>query len=1358
MSIINQDFSANVSPWAAQGTNTFVASGGFGVLTVTSVYTGARATLTGLTAGDTVNITMRSKGAASGVDAGIIVFTSDFATQLINWSDSSGAYVVYNGSFTVPSNGSVVVDLYHGSTSGSASFDYVTFDYAVSTVTGTAAQSFSNITTGTATGTVGSKGTAAQSFNSFTNTASGTQSSGGSAAQTFNSFSNSASGTVGAYAFIDTFTDTTGIQLQNHLPDFGVGWTRNGTINGNINADDTWSGNDVNTNCNYNTTEVIPRADATVIGTIRFQSFPATNIAGPGLILRRQDNSNQYQFWVSVPNGQIVVQRIKAGTSTLIATISWLPSLNTDYEFRFRAVGSQLQMMVNGVIVWPTSGTGFYTDADPVTAAGTAGIRGRTWSTMDNFRVQLDVPLVLGNTAQTFNSFTNTASGGGGASGTASQTVSTVSNSATGKVGVTDAGHYLLLDDEQGSLLLDTAAGTDFLLLDGVYQEVPAIVSTSAGGQTNDGTATQTVPTITQSAQAWHLFGSATQSFNSFTNSATGTRGTKGTGSSTVTVTQSAQGSQQFAASVAQTVPSVTQSANGVHSIAGSAAQTVVVTQNAVAWHLFGTAVESFSGFTQTASATHVRNVGTGTQSVPDFVNSATGVQSTVGSAGQTVPSVVSTASGVQAIGGTADQTVIVTQTAFSAFQVSGTATQVVPVTSDASGSQQYGSAEQVFSNVVQVAEGTRSIVGSAAQSVPRVVSAAVGSQMIGTAVQTVPALVQTAVGALTVVGTAAQSVLPLHSASGKVGFAGSSAASINPVTSTAQGYQQFGVQNSVLTSLVSQSASGTHGSSGTATQAVVVTESASATHIRHIGSADETIFITQAADGFQPPFAIAAQVVPPLVSSNSPYVLKDSFTDTDGVTLANHVPDIGGAWSADPTASIVIQGNKAVGSSGTSTSSYQNGLVMTNRDYDVVADITITSMPGSNLPGPGLFARYVDDSNQNQLYFNPVPGTITVQRTKAGSTSVYNNVGFTQVVGQTYNVRWIFRGGSTALFIDGVKVWPSGTGLFFDSNSLTDPGKAGIRSRNFGSLDNFQVQYAAEITAAGNAAHTISVVQSVSGSHARVGTAAHTITITQSATGQHRTNGTAVQTVTPVSQSATGIHFLGGSAAQVVPVVQTATGTVAVTDAGHNLLLDDGQGSVLLDTASGSDFIMLEGVYQEVPPIVSTSGGTQQTVIAPVAQIVPITQDAHGMLGSISYSNVTLNPVNQNAIGVQSTVGTAAQTITVVQAANGLKTTAGVAATILSGPFFTSDAEGLVAINANAVNVVTLVVSNGTGTQGTTGTAVQAVSVVSSGTVRYGVYPSNSVFNDFVSDARGGVNLVQQRGGAKRFGTGFRF
>lgn len=1357
MSIINQDFSANVSPWAAQGSNTFVASGGFGVLTVTSVYTGARATLTGLTAGATVNVTMRSKGASSGADAGIIVFTSDFSTQLINWSDSSGAYVVYSGSFVVPADGSVLVDLYHGTTTGSASFDYVTLDYAVSGVDGTASNSITNITE-TANGTIGFSGTGAQSFNSFTNTASGSSVRTGSAAQSFNSFTNSGTGTVGAYAFIDNFTDTTGLQLQNHTPNFGVGWTRNGTINGNINADNTWSGNDVNSNCNYNTTEVIPRADATVVGTIRFQSFPASNIAGPGLILRRQDNSNQYQFWISVPNGQIVVQRNKAGVSTNIASFSWVPSLNTDYEFRFRAVGSTLQLMVNGTIIWPTSGTGFYTDSDPVTNAGTAGIRGRTWSTMDNFRVQLDVPLVLGNAAQSFNSFVNTASAGGGASGSSSQSFNSFTNAGTGKVGVTDAGHYLLLDDGQGSLLLDTAAGTDFLLLDGVYQEVPAVVSTSAGSQSNDGTAAQTVPTVTQAAQAWHLFGSAAQVFNSFTNSATGTRGTKGTASSTITLSQTVQGYQQFAGSVTQTVPAFTQSASGVHSIKGTAAQTVTIIQTAVAWHLFGTAVQSFNGFTQSATGIHVRNVGSAAQSVPAFVNTASGVQSTVGSAAQALPAAVSNGTGVQAIGGTADQTILVTQLAFSSFLVSGTASQVVPVLQNAQVTQQFGSAEQSFSNFVQIADGTRTTTGTAVQTMGPVVSTAVGSQMIGTAVQTVPPLTQSASGALTVVGTASQSVLPIHSASGKVGFAGSSSASINPVVSTAQGYQQFGVQNSILTSLVSQSVSGTVGFAGSAAQTVSVTETASATHIRHIGTANQTIVVTQAAYLHQDTFGIAAQVVPAIVSSNSRYVLKDSFTDTDGTTLANHKPDIGGTWSADPTASIVIQGNKAVGSSGSSTSSYQNSLVMTNSDYDVVADITITSMPGSNLPGPGLFARYVDDSNQNQLYFNPVPGTITVQRTKAGSTSVYNNVGFAQVVGQTYNVRWIFRGGSTALFIDGVKVWPSGTGLFYDSNYLTDPGKAGIRSRSFGSLDNFQVQYAAEITAAGNAAQTVSVTQSVSGSHARVGSAASVISITQTATGQHRTNGTATQTVTPVTQSASGNHFIGGIADQVVPINQNATGVLAVTDAGHNLLLDDGQGSVLLDTPSGDDFLMLEGVYQEVPAIISTSSGIQALIIDPVAQTVVITQNAHGELGNISYSNITLNPVNQNASGVQSTVGTAAQVISITQAANGLKTIAGVGASVLIGPFFTSDVVGQVAINANAVNITTLVVSNGVGSQGTTGAAAQFVSVVSNGTVRFGVYPSHSNFDSFVSDGRGGVNLVQQRSGAKRFGFGYRF
>lgn len=1679
MAILTQDFSANTTPFAATGSNTFTATGGVGVLTVTSVYTGARATLSGMTPGATVNLSIKVKASSAGSDVGIIIFLTDFSAQLINWSDNSGNWITHTDSFVVPANGSVLFDLYYGSTTGTGSFDDISVDYAVANVSGTAAQTATAVTQ-SATGVHSINGTAAQSFNSFTNTATATHTRHvGTAAQSFNSFTNTATGVRGAYAFIDDFTDTTGLQLQNHQPNFGVGWLRNGSINGSINAGGTWSGNSSTSNCNYNTIETIPVADYIVCGTMRFQSFPGTNTAGPGLVGRWTDNSNQYQFWVSVPNNQIAVQRILSGTSTTLATVSWTPSLNTDYRFQFKLIGNQIQITANDVVVWP-SGGGWYTDATPVTGAGTAGVRGRDFSTMDNFRVQLTTNMVVAHSEATFNSFTNTATGGRGAGGTAAQSFSTTTQTASGLMAsVWDAGSDALLEDgtpillEDGTTLLlngvfqtvstvtQSATGTGGTTISGsaaqsfsgftntasgshsrvgtADQTVPALTNTASGSHARVGTAAQSVPALTNSASGTHIpfVGTAAQTVTTVSQSASGVQSTTGTAAQSVSVTQSASATHiRHIGTATQTVPTATNSATGVQStvgtaaqsfsgiintasathipFVGTAAQTVTVTQTATGTQTgSGAAAQTITNFVNSATGTHIRHVGTASQTVAALTNAASGVQSVVsvdpillleddtpllyedgnlvqlegyqqqvpdivstsvgdatnrGTAAQVVPTIVSASSiftvaddfvdadgtllenhyaefgsnwskdstqsmqivggvavgtsasatssyvnnrqpltadydvsadititslpatnvvgpglffrrqsssdsyqayanalvntitiqrntaangtqvfanisytftvgqtmnwrfigrgnklalfidgvqrwptngtmytdvnaaailtpgsggirsrsfatvdnfrlretntflvfaqpvahtvptvtqaavanyaiggtaaqsfnsfvsngvGTQSIGGVAAQTLVPTQTATGSFLVFGTAAQTVVITSAASAQQQYGSAVQTITNIDQTATGTRGTKGTATHALPSVVSNAVGSQMIGTAAQVVPALVQAATGALTVLATATQTFTVSGTATGTLGHTGTGGTTLSNPTQDATGYQQFGVAAQVLSPLVTQSVSGVQRTIGTAGSTVAApTQSASGTHLRHVGSAAHSIIVSQSATGYQPPIAVAAQVVPPLVTVNSPYVVKDTVTDTDGTTLANHTPEIGGAWSADPTATIVIQSNKAVGSSGTSTSSYQNGQVMTNRDYDVVADITITSMPGSNLPGPGLFARYVDDSNQNQLYFNPFPGTITIQRTKAGSTSVYNNVGFTQVVGQTYNVRWIFRGGSTALFIDGVKVWPSGSGLFFDSNSLTDPGKAGIRSRNFGTLDNFQVQYAAEITAAGNAAQVVPVSQSVSGSHSRVGSAASTIAITQAATGQHRIDGSSNRSFNLVTQSASGQHSIGGSASQVVPITQSATGLLSVS-----------------------------GNAAQVVPITQNVSGVQATVATgSVNTVITVVQAAQVMLGNVSYFNVTLSPVNQNATGTQTTLGSAVQAVTITQEAYGERRTVGGAAHTLIGQFFTQSAKGRAAVNGNAVQVFSNFVNTAVARQEVSGNAVQTVSLVSNGVAKYGVWATESVFNDFRSDGRGGFNVRPQRGQAKRFGFGFRF
>src|SRR3990167_6422241 len=96
--------------------------------------------------------------------------------------------------------------------------------------------------------------------------------------------------------FSDTFTDTDGVQLQNHTPDTGTGWTRLWSDDANL--DFVISGNLANPETNVNS-GVIYTADATYPSadydiTLTLVQFSNAATHALYMLVRVQDQENMY--------------------------------------------------------------------------------------------------------------------------------------------------------------------------------------------------------------------------------------------------------------------------------------------------------------------------------------------------------------------------------------------------------------------------------------------------------------------------------------------------------------------------------------------------------------------------------------------------------------------------------------------------------------------------------------------------------------------------------------------------------------------------------------------------------------------------------------------------------------------------------------------------------------------------------------------------------------------------------------------------------------------------------------------------------------------------------------------------------
>ena len=151
-----------------------------------------------------------------------------------------------------------------------------------------------------------------------------------------------------------------------------------------------------------------------------------------------------------------------------------------------------------------------------------------------------------------------------------------------------------------------------------------------------------------------------------------------------------------------------------------------------------------------------------------------------------------------------------------------------------------------------------------------------------------------------------------------------------------------------------------------------------------------------------------------------SPWFVEDFFTDPNGTTPPNHIPDIdviGGGWT-DVIAGATIQSNRL------SDGSAARQAVIDAGQFDVEVNSRIT-VSGGGASENGLTFRYQDASNYLWAGVDLLWQTTRIYRVVAGTpTEIGGAANFSESYanGQLIFARIVAVGTSISLYIDGIQ------------------------------------------------------------------------------------------------------------------------------------------------------------------------------------------------------------------------------------------------------------------------------------------------------------------------------------------------
>lgn len=204
--------------------------------------------------------------------------------------------------------------------------------------------------------------------------------------------------------------------------------------------------------------------------------------------------------------------------------------------------------------------------------------------------------------------------------------------------------------------------------------------------------------------------------------------------------------------------------------------------------------------------------------------------------------------------------------------------------------------------------------------------------------------------------------------------------------------------------------------------------------------------------------------------------IVSDHFTDTNGVALQSHTPDIGGAWEAmdfsgplSGTTAADIQANRleSAGSTFTASRSYRNAAAPSGVDYDVSAHVRTISAVGQTSGYHELHARMTPTgtaaADVDRYAFRMRPGSAQLNIYKvisASFTSLVTDSSGTVAVSTEYDLLFEITDALKKGTVVGL------TSVEHADNDITQVGRAGLKVSGTGAdaawMDDYLVSEAA--------------------------------------------------------------------------------------------------------------------------------------------------------------------------------------------------------------------------------------------------------------------------------------------------------
>jgi hypothetical protein len=177
-------------------------------------------------------------------------------------------------------------------------------------------------------------------------------------------------------------------------------------------------------------------------------------------------------------------------------------------------------------------------------------------------------------------------------------------------------------------------------------------------------------------------------------------------------------------------------------------------------------------------------------------------------------------------------------------------------------------------------------------------------------------------------------------------------------------------------------------------------------------------------------------------------YLLRDTFTGTNGSMLNAHAPDVGSGPWVHQSGTFDLQNNRANHASNGGTGDARATLDAGRAD--VRAELTVNLAATASA---GILARFVDNQNFWMLILNLGTGDLQLWETTAGTSTLRASSAFSGSISTDYQLRLVCQGNQFTGTVNG------GNTVAYSSANHNSATKFGLRSIGIGNdFDDFAV------------------------------------------------------------------------------------------------------------------------------------------------------------------------------------------------------------------------------------------------------------------------------------------------------------